>query len=355
MATVSQTNRSRAAGVRSIRLQNILGTYIVQRIISYIVTVWGSFTIAFFFFRLLPGDPLRAYILSLEQTYSMKFEGSADMIKAYRQEFGIDGTPIEQYFSFMKRVFINHDLGPSMISFPTHAQDVITRYLPWTLGLLITSVLIAWVLGLLLGSMVGFYRGTRLDNTLSSIAIGLSQIPQYFVALILLFVFAYTMSWLPARDAYDASVAPGLTPDFIFSILQHSFLPGLSLVIVALAGYMLRTRSLIVTILGEDYLTYAQAKGLKQGTIMRNYALRNALLPELTALAFSLGGVLNGAFLVEYIFNYPGIGYLFVQATQQLDYNVMQGIVLMSIFSVLTATFILDLLLPLVDPRVRRA
>lgn len=336
------------------RLQNIWGSYIVQRFVSYFLTIIGSVTIAFIFFRSMPGDPLQAYILSMQQTYSATFEGSAEMIAAYRREFGLEGNLFEQYINYMRNVLINRDLGPSILAFPTRAQDLIFRALPWTIGLFASGVMIAWLLGLLLGSIVGYFRGTKLDSFMTGIAIGLAQIPQYFIALLLLFIFAYTLAVLPARDAYNASLQPSLSFAFASSVLQHSILPGLSLVIVSLAAWMLRTRALIITILGEDYLTYAEAKGLKRSTIMSRYALRNALLPELTGLAFQLGAVLNGAFLVEWLFNYPGMGTLFVTAVSQLDYNVMQGIVIISIVAVLTAILIVDLILPFVDPRIRR-
>src|SRR5215813_97231 len=162
------------------------------------------------------------------------------------------------------------------------------------------------------------------------------------------------MAWLPARDAYPANLTPSLTLEFIGGLIKHGTLPALSIVIVGVAGWIISTRSLIVSILGEDYLLYAQSKGLPPRRIFTHYALRNALLPQLTGLAISLGFIVNGALLVETLFNYPGLGFLLVRATQILDYNTAQGIILISIASVLTANFLLDLTLPLVDPRIRR-
>jgi peptide/nickel transport system permease protein len=227
------------------------------------------------------------------------------------------------------------------------------RALPWTIGLLGLSVLISWVFGIILGGIVGWVRASPLSNALTTFAIAFSQVPQYIVALMLLFLFAFTLSWLPTRNAYPANLTPAFTPEFIVGVVKHGLLPAMGIVLVSVSGWMLSTRSLVVSILGEDYLLYAQAKGLPRRNIFFHYVLRNALLPQLTALAISLGFIVNGALLVETLFNYPGLGSLLVTAVGILDFNTIQGIVLISIFSVLTANLILDLALPLIDPRVR--
>lgn len=169
----------------------------------------------------------------------------------------------------------------------------------------------------------------------------------------LVFLLAYTPQWLPSRDAYDAGATPGFNGAFVRSMLEHGILPGLSILIVSLAGWIVSTRALMVLILGEDYLLYAQAKGLSGRRVFMQYALRNTLLPQVTGLAISLGFILNGALLVETLFNYPGLGSLLARAVGPLDYNTIQGIVLISIVATLTANFLLDILLPLVDPRIR--
>lgn len=328
-------------------------TYLLRRLVTYFLTIFGSFTVAFIFFRMMPGNPLGALINTMRQQYSYAIPDADKMIEEYERLLGLNGNWFEQYVRYVSNVVLHFDLGPSLTAFPTHAQVLIFQALPWTIGLLGISVLISWALGLVLGGIVGWRRNFPGSQWLTTLAIGLSQIPQYFVALLLIFLFAYTLLWFPARGAYPATVIPGLSVPFITGLLRHSFLPALSIVVVSVSGWLISTRSLMISILGEDYLLFAEAKGLRPSYIFSRYALRNALLPQLTGLAISLGFIMNGAFLVEYIFTYPGIGTLFINAIGILDYNTVQGIVLISIVAVLTANLLLDLLLPLVDPRIR--
>jgi peptide/nickel transport system permease protein len=327
--------------------------YLLKRLGTYLLTIFGSFTVAFFFFHMIPGNPIGALISSMKQQYSYSIPNGDKLIAEYEKLLGLDGNLFQQYIRYVSNVMFHLDFGPSLTAFPTHAQVLIMQALPWTIGLLGLSVIIAWILGLFLGGIVGWWRNFPGSELITTLAIALSQIPQYFVALLLIFVFAYTLLWFPARGAYPATLRPDFSLPFILGVLRHAFLPSLSIVVVSVSGWLISTRSLLISILGEDYLLFAQAKGLKPGYIFTRYALRNALLPQLTGLALSLGFIMNGSFLVEYIFTYPGIGSLFVNAVGILDYNTVQGIVLMSIVAVLTANLLLELLLPFVDPRIR--
>jgi peptide/nickel transport system permease protein len=330
-----------------------LATYLVQRLLTYLLTIFGSFSVAFIFFRMIPGNPIGALLNSMRQQYSYTIPNADQMIEEYEKLLGLDGSWLDQYIRYVSNVFLRFDFGPSLTAFPTHAQVLILQALPWTLGLLVVSILIAWVLGVVLGGIVGWQREFPGSQFITTVAIALAQVPQYFVALFLIFLFAYGLMWLPARGAYPATATPGPSLHFILGVLRHAILPALSIVLVSVSGWLISTRSLMISILGEDYLLFAQAKGLQPRYIFSRYALRNALLPQLTGLAISLGFIMNGSFLVEYIFTYPGIGTLFVNAIGILDYNTVQGIVLISIVAVLTANLLLDLLLPLVDPRIR--
>jgi peptide/nickel transport system permease protein len=289
----------------------------------------------------------------MRQQYSYTIPDADKMIEEYEKLLGLDGSWWDQYLRYVSNVFLRFDLGPSLTAFPTHAQVLILQALPWTIGLLGLSIVIAWVLGVILGGLVGWQRDFPGSQAITTVAIALAQVPQYFVALFLIFIFAYALMWLPARGAYPATATPGPSLNFILGVLRHAILPALSIVLVSVSGWLISTRSLMISILGEDYLLFAQAKGLNPRYIFSRYGLRNALLPQLTGLAISLGFIMNGSFLVEYIFTYPGIGTLFVNAIGILDYNTVQGIVLISIVAVLTANLLLDLLLPLVDPRIR--
>jgi len=327
--------------------------YILVRLGVYLLSIWGAFTVAFIFFHLIPGDPVATFVATMEQQYAYQVQDADAMIEAYREMLGLNGSLFEQYVRYLGNVLLRFDFGPSLINFPTPAIEHIMDALPWTLGLLGVSTILAWMLGFLVGGMVGFRRDNPVSSAMTNSALVISQIPPYFVALFLLFIFAYWLGWFPTRGAYGASVRPSFSLPFIISVVRHAFLPGLAVVAVGVATWLLSTRSLVISILGDDYLHFAEAKGLRQPYILNRYVLRNAMLPQVTGLALSLGFVMNGFYLVEIIFNYPGIGTLFLTSIGLLDYNTVQGVVLITIVVVLTATLLIDLLLPLVDPRVR--
>jgi peptide/nickel transport system permease protein len=341
------------AGVRSWLRAHPLLWYAIRRFIAYLVTLWGAFTLTFFFFRLMPGNPIGAYIQALQQKQIYNAQASEEMVKYYKTVFGLDGNLFQQYIQYIQQIVIKHDLGPSILSFPTSSQVLIMRSMPWTIGLLALSTLFSWGLGLLLGALIGWKRDKWGSEFATNLCIALSHIPYYFIALILVFLLAYKLDWFPSTQAYNPAYDPAWDWGFITSVINHGTLPALSITIIGVTSWMLSTRMLMVTILGEDYLTFAEAKGLKPRKILMRYALRNCYLPQITGLGITLGSIFNGNVLVEQLFAYPGVGNLFVMATQQLDYNTIQGIVSLAIFGVLTANLLLDLLLPALDPRIK--
>jgi peptide/nickel transport system permease protein len=346
------TSASRT-GMRAWLSRHPLAAYAIRRFGLYIIELWGALTIAFFFFRLMPGDPINTLIQTLQQNYIYNQQASAEIISRYRHEFGLDGNLLTQYVVYMKRLVLHGDLGPSLINYPTPAQTVILRSLPWTIGLLGISAVLAWIFGIVIGAIAGWRRNKVGSRIATNLSIALSHVPYFFVALILVYIFAYSMGVLPARSAYDSNINPGITPEFIGSVLKYGLLPGLSIVIIGTFSWILSTRMLMIPVLGEDYLVYAEAKGLKGWRILTRYALRNCYLPQITAFGISLGFIFNGNVLVEQLFNYPGLGTTLVTAIQQLDFNTILGVTNIAIFSVLTAVLLLDLLLPLLDPRVK--
>ncbi|MEV0282977.1 ABC transporter permease [Kribbella sp. NPDC050820] len=342
-----------ASGVRAWLSRHPLAAYALRRFGLYVVELWGALTIAFFFFRMMPGDPIQTLIQTLQQNYIYNQQASAELIARYQHEFGLDGNIFSQYLKYMEKLVLHGDMGPSLINYPTPAQTVILRSLPWTIGLLGISAVLAWIFGVVIGAIAGWRRGKLGSRVATNLSIALSHVPYFFVALILVYVFAYTLGMLPARSAYDSSINPGITPEFIGSVLKYGFLPAFSIVLIGTFSWILSTRMLMIPILGEDYLVYAEAKGLKGSRILTRYALRNCYLPQITAFGISLGFIFNGNVLVEQLFNYPGLGTTLVTAIQQLDFNTILGVTNIAIFSVLTAVLILDLLLPLLDPRVK--
>ena len=326
--------------------------YYLRRFALYLLTLWGSFTATFFFFRLIPGNPIAGFIGNLAQQQIVNVQSSQAVIDHYKQVFGLNGNLFQQYIRYMYQLVAHQTLGPSLISYPTDAGVLILQSLPWTIGLLSVAVVIAWVIGILAGALVGWTRGSPVSEFITNVSLALSHIPFYFLALILVFLLAYTLNVLPSSNAYDSSLLPALTPQFALSVLRHAILPAFSIVVISAAGWLISTRMLMITILGEDFLRFANAKGLDQGRIMRSYALRNVYLPQVTALGISLGMAFNGNVLIEQLFTYPGVGHLLVTAINQLDYDTIMGITMLAIFAVLTANLILDFILPFLDPRV---
>ena len=328
--------------------------YYLKKIVTYIVTIWGAFTIAFFLFRLMPSNPIDAWVKSLERQYSVKIDRGSELVDYYKEQFGLNGTLWEQYVRYLYNTFVKFDLGPSFINFPTPVQELLLARLPWTLALMGLSILLAWVLGLLIGAAAAWFRTSPVSGWLTNISIVLSQIPPYLIAIFLVLFLGYTLKLFPTRGAWDAQYPVGLNWNFIQSVLWHSILPASAIIITSLAGWILSTRSLIVTILGEDYLMYAEAKGLSPWEIMTRYALRNALLPQTMGLALTMGFMMSGQLLIEMLFVYPGLGELMSRGIQVFDYNTMMGIIILSIFSVMTASLIVELTLPVIDPRIRK-
>ncbi len=327
--------------------------YYFRKVITYLFTIWGAFTLTFFLFRLLPGNPVEAWVATLQRQYSVSSTSIASTADYYKQQFGLNGPLGEQYVRYMYQVFIKGNLGPSFVNYPDPVQVLILRRLPWTIFLLGVSVLLSWFLGIIVGLFAGWFRESRLSSMITNVAIALSQIPAYLIALFLVLFLGYQLGIFPTRGAWDAQYPIGFNLPFILSALKHAILPVTSIVLVSVAGWILTTRSLIVTQLGEDYLNYAEAKGLKPWNIMRRYALRNIMLPQTTGLALTLGAIFNGQLLIELLFVYPGLGDLLNIAINDYDFNTVLGIILISILSVMTASLLIDLALPLIDPRIR--
>ncbi|HEV2527029.1 MAG TPA: ABC transporter permease [Thermomicrobiales bacterium] len=350
----SADNRSPVDTRRKGRLNPVVA-YLLRRLGIYLLTLWGAITLSFLFFRLIPGDPISAFVTSMEsQGRYGAGDSSEQVVEYYRQQFGLDGTLLEQYLRYMERVVFHFDFGPSLVSYPTPSTDLIMRALPWTLGLVGAATILSWVIGVLLGTLLGWTRSSWISRWSTNLSLGVSHIHAYFIALLFVYAFAYWNPWLPASGAYDARIEPGWSLDFIGSIIKHGTLPVLSIALVGATGWMISTRALVVAILGEDYLTFAAAKGLSRWRILTRYVMRNAWLPQVAALGITLGGVVGGSVLIENLFRYPGLGALLVNALGVRDLNTAQAVVSLLIVFVLTANLIIDLLLPLLDPRVRQ-
>ncbi|HIC94764.1 MAG TPA: ABC transporter permease [Anaerolineae bacterium] len=325
--------------------------YLLERFVIFMVTIIISVTIVFFVPRLVPGDPLGAVFTKLAAIGGSL--NAPELVEEYKRLFGLDKSLWEQYVSFLREL-ARGNLGYSISSFPSQVSDLLRSALPWTIGLLTLTTLISWILGSLIGAVVGWKgRKSRLCQALVPAALVLYTIPYYILAIVLVFLFAFYWPIFPLSGAYSVGSRPELTLDFALDVLRHAALPALSIVLVSLGWWFLSMRSLITTLKGEDYILQAEAKGLSERRILWSYAFRNALLPQTTGLAISLGRIVGGALITEVIFAYPGVGWLIYNSIKSLDFPVIQGSVLLIIFSVALANFIIDIAYPLIDPRIR--
>lgn len=324
--------------------------YIGRRLLAYLLTVFIAISANFFIPRLIPGDPISALLAQMAQ-HGEIVSGGTEIIEAYKEQFGLNGTWLEQYFRYLWSL-LRGDLGPSIMAFPTTVQELLVDAIPWTMGLLLVATVISWLLGNLLGAIVGWRRESKTNSAIVLLSLGLNQIPYYFVALLLVFFFSYNLPIFPSSGGFTLIGGRPEGIRLVWDIIYHATLPALSIVIASVGFWVITMRSMILTTLGEDYILLAEAKGLKRQVVLLKYALRNALLPQAAAFGIALGFVMNGSILTETIFNYPGIGALLLSAIGNLDYNLLQGILLLTILSVLTANLILEMLYPIIDPRI---
>jgi len=324
--------------------------YIIRRFLTFIFVIYAAASINFLIPRLAPGNPIGA-ITSRLQTVSSGLEGGEEMFKAYRQMFGLDDSMWEQYVRYLMNT-ARLEFGFSLSAFPAKVWDIIRPSLKWTIGLIGTSVIITFVLGVGAGALMAWRSTPRLVRMLVPMSMIFAVVPYYLLALVLLYFLAFNSSIFPSRGAYDSSIEPGLSFSFLLSTARHAVLPALSIVLSSLGLWALTARGLMVNVFGEDYLTLAEAKGLKRSRIFLWYALRNTIPPQVTQLAIALGHVVSGSILVEIVFAYPGLGYLLYQAITFSDYTLVQGITFMLAFSVAAAVLLLDLIYPRLDPRV---
>lgn len=325
--------------------------HLLRRILFYLAAVWAAVTLNFFIPRMAPGSPISAVLARLQKTGQVM---SPDAIKALEATMGLNTTdPLWlQYLSYLNHL-LHGDFGVSFSHFPTPVSDVIGQGIMWTIGLGLTAVIIGFVLGCMIGILCAWKRGTVIDSALSPALTFLYAIPPFWLALIVVFIFGFTLGWFPFADGYNTYLDIDWSWDFISSVIQHGFLPALTLVVSSLAGWMLVMRNSMVGILSDDFVLMARAKGLKQGRVMFAYAARNAILPNLANFALALGFVVSGQVLTEIVFSYPGIGDTLYQAVLAQDYPLTQALFLIIALGVLGANFLADLLYTALDPRVR--
>jgi peptide/nickel transport system permease protein len=329
-----------------------LAQYITGRVLAYLLVLFIGVTITFFLPRMLPSDPIEGYIGQLQSQAGQTLtpEALQSLRESLADLYGLKGSLLSQYLNHIKRVFLTFDFGPSLAAFPKPVKESILTALPWTVGLLMTTTLLAWIIGNLVGLVAGFFHNRRAATALEIAGVVLYPVPYYILALVLILLFAYVWPIFPL----STTMRPGpLTLDKIGNILYNSFLPGLTLVLAGFGWNILGMKSLAFATKEEAYVTFARLKGVHPWNIMTGYVFRNAMLPQVTALALSIGTIFSGALLTEILFSYPGLGLLIRTAVGNGDYNMLYGTITISIIAVATAALVIDLLYPLLDPRIR--
>ncbi|MEU7474761.1 ABC transporter permease [Lentzea sp. NPDC042327] len=324
--------------------------YYARKIAFYLVALWAAVTLNFVIPRLMPGNPVDVLIARLQQR-----GGSVDpaVRRSYELLLGTGGdrSVLGEYFSYLGNL-ARGDLGVSVSAFPAPVSEVITASLWWTIVLVGIATLVSFLLGVALGAVVGWRRGTWLDTLVPSTTV-LAAVPYFWLALLLVALLSSALGWFPLLGGYDVVLSPGWNAEFIGSALYHGTLPALTIVISSVGGWLLGMRNMMVSAMSEDYVLTARAKGLRDSRVMIRYAARNAVLPSVAGFAISLGFVVAGSIVTEQVFSYPGIGGRLLQAVQNNDYALMQGIFLVITTAVLGANLAVDLLHAIVDPRTR--
>lgn len=316
----------------------------------YVVALWAALTLNFFLPRWMPGNPVDILISKL----AAKGPVTESTRHALELLLGTNSDqPIAvQYLNYLGSVF-RGDLGVSVTYFPANVTEIIGQSLPWTIGLIGIATVLSFVIGIGLGQLAGWKRGSWLDNVIP-VTTMFQAVPYFWLALVLLYFLASKVQLFPLSGGYDVySVQPAMSWQFISSVIYHGALPALTIVISSIGGWMMGMRNMMVSTLSEDYIVTAEAKGLHPRRIMSTYAARNAVLPSLSGFAISLGFVVSGSIVTEMVFSYPGIGSALLTAVQSNDYALMQGIFLVITISVLGANLLVDLLYALIDPRTR--
>ena len=326
-------------------MRNIKPGYFVKRIFSALLTLWIALTINFFLPRMMGGNPA-------DFIASQTALGSPEYAELLKQQFGLDQSLFHQYVSYFAQLF-QGNMGISYSIFQVPVSRIISQAIPWTLLIVLTSTLISFAIAWVLGMFAALKKGSAFDTLIVGGSFYVQSMPYFFVAMLLLIWFGFELKWFPISHAMPTGLRGDIAwYTMVGYIAKHAFLPVLSLIVVGLAGRMVMMRSNILQIFSEDYITLAQAKGLRRSTILRKYALRNAMLPSFTGLMLSLGSAVGGAIATEMIYSYPGIGLTIMNAVLSQDYPLIMGCFSIIAVSIVTANFLADLIYPFIDPRV---
>lgn len=327
--------------------------HLIPRLVQYFLVIFVGITAVFILPRLTPSDPVYQTIAELRSRGAYLDPATVDdMIEDLTEMYGLEGSVFDQYLAFWGRL-VKGDFGVSFFQFPTPVNNLIGISLPWTLGLLLTTTAINWTTGNIIGGLAGYFSRKRWSRVLDAVAMVVRPIPYYMFAFALLLLLSFVFRFFPVAGGAQVGRQLRFDLDTIVDILKHAFLPALSLVILGAAVNFQTMKLIVQNVNAEDFVQYAKLGGVKEGKIVWRYAIRNAVLPQITGLALSLGQIFSGALITEIVFSYPGLGTLLYNAIRTGDYNLIMGITALSILAITTAILIIDLLYPLWDPRIR--
>lgn len=321
--------------------------FLGSRALFYLFTLWAAITINFFLPRFMKGDAVDQYLARNRNV-------TPEAADALRALLGIDTDKSlwQQYLDYWGLMF-RGDLGVSLLHGLRPVTEVISQSLPWTVGLVGFATIVSFLIGTIGGAIIGWRRGSR-SEVLIPITTFLSTIPYFWLGLLAIALFSVNLKWFPIGKAYGVGYSPEFTPEFIGQVIHHGTLPAVTIIIASLGGWMLGMRNMMLTVLDEDYITVAQAKGMPNSRVLWRYAARNAVLPQIQSFALSIGFIVGGTIVMEMVFSYPGVGKLLLDATNAKDYALMQGVFLVITLSVLVANILADIAYAFLDPRTRQ-
>ena len=325
--------------------------YLIRRLVIFFLTIWVAATLIWIIPRLAPGDPISAMVGQMSQSAGY-IENADKIVEGYKERFGLNDSWLVQYIRYLGNL-VRLDFGPSIFSFPTPVSKIVGQALPWTVGLLLLAVTITFLLGNFLGAIMVWTKTPKLVKYLIPVGMILTSIPSILAALLLLYIFAFLLNLFPVRGAYALGLEPTFSWDFVVSVVRHGTLPALSIILVSFGYWTLGMRGMMITVEGEDYMHLAKAKGLRPFYVLYRYMVRNAILPQITAFALTLGTLVSGQILVEYAFGYQGMGLIIYNAITQRDFPVIQGACFIIILMTSLAVLIIDLIYPFIDPRIQ--
>jgi peptide/nickel transport system permease protein len=328
----------------------LLKTYIIPRILQWALVIFIGVTLTFLIPRLSPINPVQQALGRLTAFQTLSPEATVQLKESLEDLYGLNGTLFDQYIAFWQRI-LTGDLGPSFSSFPMSVNAMIANGIWWTIGLLSISILISWLLGIFLGTLAGYFPNRLWARIMEGMVIVIYPVPYFIIAFTLLMLFTYYFPIFPLVGG--SSGTAGFSLAYIGSIIRHSFLPAVSVIIGATAFRFIMAKALTTSERTSDYVTYAETAALPKRTILGVFIIRNTMLPQVTDLALSLGAIFEGALVTEIVFSYPGIGSTLYSGIISADYNLIMGITLLSIVGIATASLLVDLTYPLFDPRVR--